>query len=548
MFFTQADLIKFLEKIIANSSELIEVNFSKVETRWDYTQEEANWIVDALVKNTNIRKVNLESCPIGDEGAIRLALAWEKLPNMVEADLSNCGIGVKGAASLIHYSKLKLLNLSHNKDIVRVSISAFDSFDLHLKKRLAALSDDKYCEVNNDELLILEEEMGLPNSTYKVDRDIYIPDLWEALGKNQFLLVLKFNRINIPIPNLAIGIRTNTVLSELHLDGCEITCDNIDPLSEALHYNRTLQVLNLRCNNRIGGVGTKKLASMLMVNATLVELNLQFCEILDVGALAISAALQINKTLKVLSIGYNKISLIGLKPILHSAGEHPDLKVLNLEDNVIGEEGGLAVADLIVKNTQLKKLDLFGVGLTLVAVKAIAAALSANEHLTYIRLSGNKFGNESALVIGEMLLRNNSLRNIGLRGCGFNSSGITILSHSVKLNFTLLDIDIDVNSVLLSPYYKRNKTIQEPISHNPYQRQNLLREVLRSRKERDLSINLPKDKTRYSNEVPSLQTIVKFSMAFFKEFELVEVPVDIKEEILSIEESKKVSGEFGDFF
>ena len=260
MFFTQADLIKFLEKIIANSSELIEVNFSKVETRWDYTQEEANWIVDALVKNTNIRKVNLESCPIGDEGAIRLALAWEKLPNMVEADLSNCGIGVKGAASLIHYSKLKLLNLSHNKDIVRVSISAFDSFDLHLKKRLAALSDDKYCEVNNDELLILEEEMGLPNSTHKVDRDIYIPDLWEALSKNQFLLVLKFNRINIPIPNLAIGIRTNTVLSQLHLDGCEVTWDNIDPLSEALHYNRTLQVLNLRCNNRTRWRGGEKIS------------------------------------------------------------------------------------------------------------------------------------------------------------------------------------------------------------------------------------------------------------------------------------------------
>lgn len=107
-----------------------------------------------------------------------------------------------------------------------------------------------------------------------------------------------------------------SILTELYLDGCQITDDGIKQLTEALKQNKTssLKFLRLRSNKNIGIGGISAIASLLAhKHCNLEYLNLDSCDLDDILVqFLMMDGLKHNKSLSNLSMARNYITDSGL--------------------------------------------------------------------------------------------------------------------------------------------------------------------------------------------------------------------------------------------
>ena len=153
-------------------------------------------------------------------------------------------------------------------------------------------------------------------------------------------------------------LRANRTLTSLDLRENRLRDDGCAPLGEALAVNHGLRCLVL-WSNGIGGDGVRALAGGLAENGSL--------QILDLGAnnvgadvLVLKAALLKNTT-------------------LHTVG---------LANSSLGEEGGVAMAELLEGNGSLQRLDLRRNSLGIAGLMAIHLAMKANAALLEVALDG----------------------------------------------------------------------------------------------------------------------------------------------------------------
>lgn len=134
---------------------------------------------------------------------------------------------------------------------------------------------------------------------------------------------------------LSNGLRKNTVLLELSIEGCRIGDQGASALADALKVNTTLKTLDVSvtgitvtladalkvntslkrlilADNNIGCDGMRELANALKVNTTLRYLCLSRNRIITDGACDLAEALKVNTTLAVLYVDQNNINVSGL--------------------------------------------------------------------------------------------------------------------------------------------------------------------------------------------------------------------------------------------
>ena len=155
--------------------------------------------------------------------------------------------------------------------------------------------------------------------------------------------------------SLASVLRTNHTLVDLNLEQCNIDSDGACQLASALCTNDTLQELYLG-DNPIGVKGATAFAEMLRTNHTLVDLNLGDCNIDSDGACQLASALCTNDTLQELYLEDNPIGVEGATAFAEMLLKNKSLKKLNLQDDSIGEEGTQKLIDSLTHNTTLEEL------------------------------------------------------------------------------------------------------------------------------------------------------------------------------------------------
>ena len=163
-----------------------------------------------------------------------------------------------------------------------------------------------------------------------------------------------------------------------------------------------------------------RLSRALATNSSLVKLNLSDCllQVTDSNGPALTEMLKVNKTLQTLNMSWN---------------------------NGVADVGAFFIAEGLLHNSGLKRLELELCGIAAEGAKSIADALKVNRTLEHLDICQNTIGDTGVVHIAEALKSNNALKRLELADCGLTEKGLTVLSASLAANNFLQYLDISTS-------------------------------------------------------------------------------------------------------
>jgi Ran GTPase-activating protein (RanGAP) involved in mRNA processing and transport len=253
-----------------------------------------------MLHGSNVTKEGIQSC----------YQKFEDFKLIENLDLSFCNINddimkIIIEKMLIHYQKLKKLNVSYN-NISNIGLIEIAK-GLKLNSSLVSLdlSGNKIKYNNNNNM----------SSTC-------------CLMKGKFMLY--FDRLQNSIKNILIWSSLLSKNKEKY--------DGITELVYAIENHPNLLSLNLSATN-ITYNDIKTIAVSLKHNYILQYLDLSENNISDAGVIEIANALRVNNTLKSLNLSCNLISDEGVSELVNSLKINYNLTSLFLSENNIGDDG-----------------------------------------------------------------------------------------------------------------------------------------------------------------------------------------------------------------
>ncbi|XP_058013529.1 NLR family CARD domain-containing protein 3 [Ahaetulla prasina] len=217
-------------------------------------------------------------------------------------------------------------------------------------------------------------------------------------------------------------------------------------LAKSMMVNRSLLALDLR-SNAIGPNGAKALADSLKNNQHLLSLNLQSNLIKDKGAAGLAEVLTSNQTLMTLHLQKNGVGPQGSKQLAEALKRNWGLKDLILSGNCVGDLGAAALAEGLRLNLTLLTLDLQSNSISDTGVTALTRALCCNQGLTSLNLRENSISQEGAQAIANALRANCTLKNLDLAANLLHDEGIQAIAQALKENQALTSLHLQWNFI-----------------------------------------------------------------------------------------------------
>ena len=268
--------------------------------------------------------------------------------------------------------------------------------------------------------------------------------LAEALKTNGVLSTLHLGHTDVGAEGamaLAEALGANVALASLHLVGNRIGAEGAAALAEALKNNAVLTSLDLWGDTTIGVEGAKSLAAALETSA-LTSLHLSGCAIHDEGAKALAQALVVNGgRLTTLDLGHNAIGAEGAAALAEAIrSSDVALSSLLLRGNQICGEGARALAEALKNNHKLTTLNLGSNEIEAAGAKALAAALPTSA-LTSLHLSGCAIHDEGAKALAQALVANGgALTTLDLGHNAIGVEGAAALAAALMANDVLTSL------------------------------------------------------------------------------------------------------------
>ncbi|XP_072893924.1 NACHT, LRR and PYD domains-containing protein 3-like [Hemitrygon akajei] len=235
---------------------------------------------------------------------------------------------------------------------------------------------------------------------------------------------------------------------ELRLGGNDLGDSGVKLVSAALRNPECkIQKLGL---GKVGltDSGAEDLASALSTNPSLIELDLSDNKLGDSGVKLVSAALR-NPDCKIQKLWLRMVGLTnsGAADLASGLITNRSLMELNLSGNKLGDSGvKLVSAALWNQECKIQKLELMEVSLTDSGAEDLVSALSTNPSLTDLNLSDNKLG-DSALKLVSAALRNPEckIQKLRLNNVGLTDSGAEDLVSVFSTNPSLTELNMSYN-------------------------------------------------------------------------------------------------------
>ncbi|XP_077618668.1 NLR family CARD domain-containing protein 3 isoform X1 [Crocuta crocuta] len=217
-------------------------------------------------------------------------------------------------------------------------------------------------------------------------------------------------------------------------------------LARSLLVNRSLIALDLRSNS-IGPQGAKALADALKINRTLAFLSLQSNAIRDNGARSVAEALAANRTLSVLHLQKNTIGPVGAQQMGDALKQNRNLKELIFSSNSIGDGGAEALAKALKVNQGLESLDLQSNSISDTGVAALTGALCSNQTLISLNLRENSISSEGAQDLARALCSNSTLKSLDLTANLLHDQGAQAIALAMRENQALTSLHLQWNFI-----------------------------------------------------------------------------------------------------
>jgi len=406
----------------------------------DLGAKAATAMVTAAESGKNITYLDLSRNSIGDKGARDLATPLAHGGSLHELRLSQNSIGADGgealAESLLTNTSLTDLHLGHN--------------NIPLPSVLALLRVT--CAVTTLRMLVFDHNAPWPpyenneELVQSVVNCLGCPgEARDSIGKVSHLKSLSFRHCNIrssSAQKLFEALAYNRSLEKLNMSWNAVRqvgpLEIVRVLAEPRSACRLVE-LDLRDNQ----LGTQN------------ALGNAFAEVFKRNSQGFAAS---NSNLRCLNLGNNEITANGMRLLSEALPAFLALKELYLYHNPeIGVQGGQALAKLLsskdIGMRCLENLVVSVCGLGDAGIRAIAGAARGNEQLKELDVSGNGVTEVAMHCVADVIIHNMTLTklNLGLNCIG--SSGLqqlldagTLRFHDLKESAARLMVDVSAQA------------------------------------------------------------------------------------------------------
>ncbi|XP_065496424.1 leucine-rich repeat-containing protein 34 [Caloenas nicobarica] len=231
----------------------------------------------------------------------------------------------------------------------------------------------------------------------------------EALRKNKTLLYLRMTGNKIGRQGglaFATMLPSNSTLERLDLGDCDLDTECLIALATALNLNQSVKAINLNrpLLHSQREETTVHVALTLKINSSLVELHLGKHEMKNFGVQQLCEALYMNSTLRYLDLSCNKITCDGIKFLAKLLEWNETLQILDLNANRIEDDGAIYLSEALASyNNTLQALSVTSNNIRGKGLLALSDAMKRNTELSYIYIWGNKFDEATCMAYSELL-------------------------------------------------------------------------------------------------------------------------------------------------
>ncbi|NXW41864.1 LRC34 protein, partial [Nyctiprogne leucopyga] len=230
-----------------------------------------------------------------------------------------------------------------------------------------------------------------------------------ALHRNETLLYLRMtgNKIgNKGGMSFALMLQINSTLEKLDLGDCDMGTQCLIAIVTALTRNKSVKAINLNrpllYSQEVRT--TVHVALMLKNNSSLVELHLCKHEMKNFGVERLCEALYENSSLRYLDLSCNKITRDGVKFLGELLKRNQTLEILDLGANRAEDDGAIYLSEaLALHNRTLQALSVVSNNISGKGLVALSNAMKTNMKLSYIYIWGNKFDEATCMAFSELI-------------------------------------------------------------------------------------------------------------------------------------------------
>ncbi|NXF67209.1 LRC34 protein, partial [Ciccaba nigrolineata] len=230
-----------------------------------------------------------------------------------------------------------------------------------------------------------------------------------ALHRNETLVYLRMtgNKIgNKGGMSFASMLEINSTLEKLDLGDCDMGMQCLIAIATALTHNKSVKAINLNRPLLYSQEEetTVHVALMLKSNSSLVELHLCKHEMKNFGVERLCEALYENSSLRYLDLSCNKITHDGVKFLGELLKRNQTLEILDLNANRIEDDGANYLSEaLALYNRTLTALSVVSNNISGKGLVALSSAMKTNIELSYIYIWGNKFDEATCVAFSELI-------------------------------------------------------------------------------------------------------------------------------------------------
>ncbi|NXN90969.1 LRC34 protein, partial [Rhinopomastus cyanomelas] len=230
-----------------------------------------------------------------------------------------------------------------------------------------------------------------------------------GLQRNQTLTCLRMTGNKIGNEGgmfFALMLQNNSTLEKLDLGDSDMGAQCLIAIATALKWNKSMKMINLNRPLLYSQEEetTVHIALMLKNNLSLVELHLCKHEMKNFGVERLCEALYKNSSLRYLDLSCNKITPDGVKFLGELLKQNQTLEILDLNANRLGDDGAIYLSRaLALHNRTLRALSVVSNNIGGKGLVALSDAMKTNMELSYIYIWGNTFDEATCMAFSELI-------------------------------------------------------------------------------------------------------------------------------------------------
>ena len=275
-----------------------------------------------------------------------------------------------------------------------------------------------------------------------------IDDVENEINKasTKFKLIVMQNNLNAEKTEYLVDLIKNKKIFLLKITGCKIKKDHIKNIFDAIKKNETITDFSFQKNNLEDMDSIKHLINSIYYNDHIKNITLSGLKIKNCGMEIIGKKLMISKKIKKLIIGDNELEKGGMKYIFDSICINNYITLLDVGFNDISGSSSY-LSKMIIKNYNLRVLNISGIFTTKEEVNEIIKSLKKNKSIEVLTINSSKILSNMMSEFCKLIEENIALKSIIIRNNNIGDKEIKKICKSLKKNNSIEKIDLFGNRI-----------------------------------------------------------------------------------------------------